>query len=847
MNKARWFAILGLLMSAALPLPVHAQPESESPNSQNPTEPENGATGSAADLRISPRLGIGHNSSGAGYDGFTRFEGFIPLFQTPGSNITFLDTRLLLDNDGNIGGNILLGHRFYDANLDRIWGGYLGLDNRKTDESDFYQFGIGFESLGEVWDFRVNGYLPIGDTRQLVNERVLADGGATTVSTRFQGHLLLLESVRERQVARSWEAALGGVDAEVGARIARWEEGDLRAYGGLYFYDAEGTPSTLGWRLRLEARPTQNLNLGLALQDDDLFGTNLAFSVGLTWPRVRPQGPITETETVVARLGEPIARINSIAVDGQQEVETEVDRTVQPLMNPEEEQPYQFQHVTLGRNRGGDGTFERPFGTLRAALNVTRSDGNDIVYVDQGDRSTIPAFRIPDRVQVLSRGPAQILAGMPFPGFPAQTVRLPFSPSPNFEDGILVRLPFSGDGNFPVIQDASATNLVTLGNRTTLSGFRVVNASENGIIGSNIDNVELRNNTITNSGGRGIFLENVADSVVMLNNTVTGSRGGAGSGQGILIRNGEGSSVEVTMTEHVLTDNRVGLEITASGDVGQRQGVSQTVSIDTLVLRNNQQQGLRLEAEQLGNQEVTLTNGEISDNGSTGVLLQAINIGSQEVTIENSTISRNTGDGIRAIGGILAGSSTAAQEVFIRNNTIEDNTGNGINIEGNEVVAQEFAIDSNIIRNNGGSGIRAVANNVAFQEYITDPANDSLGISNNTISGNGDQGLVLNANDSATLVADIQGNRLENNRTNGSSDLEVATSSNSTNVCVVLLNNTSPAGIRLDNNSVSLVPGLFEIGNIANLEAENTGRVELLPNRGVFTDKPNETSCFRQR
>jgi trimeric autotransporter adhesin len=553
---------------------------------------------------------------------------------------------------------------------------------------------------------------------------------------------------------------------------------------------------------------------------------------------------MTAAETVVARIAEPIQRTDTIAIDGQQETEIKIERTTRPLMNPEEEEPYWFQHITLGA-QGGDGTFERPFGTMQAALAATRSDGNDIVYIDRGNNAAIPAFTIPDRVQVLSQAPAQVLAGMPFPGFPSRQVRLPFSPTPNFNNGIRVRLPLSVDGNFPTIRDSSASNLVTMGSRTTLSGFQLADARENGIIGSNIANVEIRENRVTNAGDRGIFLDNVADSVVMFNNSITGSRGGAGSGQGILIRNGSDTSVEVTMTNHQLTNNRVGLELSASGNGIDRQGDSQRVTITNTTLQNNQEQGLQLSAEQFGNQEVTLSRGTISNNGADGIRLQASRAGSQEFTIESSTIQQNAGHGLRVQDGILGGSSTAAQEVFVRDNTIENNLGDGISLESNEVSAQEFAIERNTIRNNGGAGVRGTANNVSFQEYVSDAANGSSGLDGNIITGNGDQGIDLNANDSATLVADIQGNQLSNNRTGGRPDMEVTSSSNSADVCVVMLRNTSLGGIRLDNNSGSLVPGLFEVGEISNVSVENIGTVEFSPSASVFTNKPGVTSCFR--
>lgn len=838
MKKVTVLTLTGLIIATAVCSPAIAQtttPESNADESTIPAE-----TGSASDLVISPRIGVGHTSSSGGFDGVTSFQGFIPLDQTPGHDLLFLEPRFLLDNDGNVGGSLLLGYRNYDQDSDRIFGGYVGLDTRETDQSSFYQLGLGLESLGRVWDFRINGYIPIGDTNELIDETRIDTGFA--LSTGFQDNYLMLSSRREQRLTRIYEAALFGLDAEVGAKLAEWDEGDLRAFAGLYFYDAAGIDSTLGWRLRLEARPTQNINLGVALQDDDIFGTNIVFSAGLTWPRVRPRGPLTEEQEVVARLGEPLVRNPGIAVDTYEESETIVEETTEPLMNPEEEAPYRFVHVTLGQ-QGGDGTFENPFGTVQEALNATVSDGNNIVYVDAGNHAVIPALTIPDRVRVLSQGPEQLLAGMPFPGFPELPARLPFSPVTNFDDGILVRLPFSADGNFPLIQDSAATNLVRMGDRTVLSGFRIANANGNGVFANSVTDVEIRDNTITNAGERGIFLNNVTGSVVLFDNTILGSQGGSSSGQGIFIQNTTTGAVEASIQRQELENNRVGIEIVASGDLTQNLDPQQIVDIDETSIRNSREQGLAIAADSLGNQVIAFRNGEITDNGAEGLRVVATNVGSQEMTMEDSTISSNNDDGIRVQAGTLDGTSTAAQEVFIRRNQITNNGGDGISIESNEVAAQEFAIDDNQITGNGGAGIRGVANNVSFQEYVTDASNDSLGISNNIISGNGDQGITLDANDSATLVADLQSNRLSDNETAGDPDLEVAANANTTDVCVFLVNNSSPAGIRLDNNQLG-TPGFFEVVNLNSVSVRNTGTVALLPNTAAFTNRAGSTSCF---
>lgn len=828
--KARLSLLLGasFLLAASIPLKAIAQP----------TEPESFPGVLAPDLVIPVWGSLEHNSSGGGFDGTTGLDGFIPLGQNPGHNITFLAPRLLLDNDGNFGGSLLLGHRFYDVGSDRTYGGYLGLDVRETGESSFSQLGLGLESLGEQWDFRINAYIPLGDSRNLISESETDTGMLT--STQFQGNELLLSSRQEQRLTQVYETALLGLDAEAGVRVARWDTGDLRAFGGLYYYDAEGTDGTLGWRLRLEARPTQNLSLGLGLQEDDLFGTNLQASVRFLFPRSRPRGPITDDNEVVARLGDPLGRTPTIVVDTQVDTHINVQETTEPLRNPEEEQPYRFIHVTLG-SQGGNGTAEQPFGTVQQALDAAVSDGNTIVYVDAGNNATIPAFAIPDRVRVLSQAPIQTLAGLPFASLPQASARLPFSPTTNYQEGILVTLPFSGDGRFPSIQDGGATDLVAMGDRTVLSGFHLHNAVGNAISATRVEDVEIRDNTVINAGDRGIFLNDVSGSVVLFDNTVTIVRGGATTGQGVLIQNSLDNAVDVSIQRQQISGSRIGIEIAAGGSLAQQINPQQNVNIDNSTVRDSREQGVLLTAEQLGNQQVNLRNSTIQVSGAEGLFARSTNSGSQEINIEDSTIRNSVGDGMHGQAGILNGSTTAAQEVFIRRSRIESNDGNGVFVESNEVAAQEFAIDSSTIINNGGDGIRGIANNVSFQEYVTDPDNQTSGISNNTITNNRGQGINLTVNNSSTLVVDFQGNTLANN--GNTPDVEVTTTANTNEVCVVLVNNTTASGIQLNNN-VGGLPAFFEVGNISSLSQRNIGGVTLAPNSTAFSDRPGITSCF---
>ena len=814
------------------------------------------------DLAVSHRIGIGYSSSGAGFDGFGRFEGFIPLWQELGESVVFLETRLLLDNDADLGGNFLLGGRVYQPDRNQILGGYGSFDSRSTGETTFYQVGFGFERLSN-WDLRVNGYVPVGDTSQTTEDTGFVDSGASS-SSGFAGRQLVLTNAIESTRFLRKDVALAGFDLEAGGTFARWSKGDIRAYAGTYMYQGEDVPTTFGWRVRLDARPQPNLVLGLSVQGDDLFGTNVVATVGVTFPGVRPRRELDEKETILARLGEPVIRNNAITIDKRSETETRVRTESAPLENPEEEAPYRFTHVRLGAS-GGDGTYENPFGTVAEALEATERDGNDIVYVDgetQVDR--IPAFEIPTNVSVLSQGPRQFLAGLPFPGFPTGNVRLPFTTGANFPNGILVELPDSGDGFFPTIADEGAQDLVTLGSNTVLAGFQLEDAEVNAIRGNGVSNIELRNNAISwsssTNNANGILLEDVVGSAILFDNSITG----AGE-RGISIQNlSVTDQIGVAIAGYQLERNSVGLEFIAenlgnqSVNIGPSSSTNTSIGVASGNTINNEitgstDVGLRVLSNNLGTQSLTLDRGSITNNG-VGIEISANVSLDQSVRITNSTISDNSGIGIDINGN----NTVSTQEISILDRTIISNNGSdGINIEGTGTSLQGFTIADSTIRDNGGAGIRSLAVGNSQQEFNPETGGVDLGIGRNVITGNNEEGIILSVGDGSgesTLFAEIESNRLEDNNQMGGSgnDIVVSALDDIANACTFIVGNTVPAGISLSRPATS--SGVFQVQDLPNFFAggpsvglsptNGFAPVTLTPAISDFTTPAVDGTCF---
>src|SRR5919202_3141790 len=727
MKKPAQALCVGLLLSGAFTSPVVAQTTDTETSTPLPS-----SSGQASDLKVLPRLGAGFTTTGAGYqEPYFSLEGFAPLQQNPGSNLTFLEGKLLVFTDSNIGANLILGKRFYRSSQNAILGGYISYDVRDTGNNLFHQIRAGFERLGDNWDLRVNGYLPVGNTREKVSESLS--------NPFFQRNFLLLNRTTQ------FEAAMAGVDVEAGARLVRLGDGDLRGYAGVYYYSAEGSDSGFGVRGRLEAHPTDNLSLGLSVQHDPIFATKVVLSLGVNVPGTRPRG--VNKSSVLARLGESVERKAAITVDEQTKNDTVV------VTNPKTGAPFVFRHVTLGRG-AGDGTFENPSGTVQDGLNLAQS--GEIVYVQAGTNPGIGAFKIPDGVSVLSTAVPQSIDTV---GFTA------------------LRLPLSGSGVFPVVNGT-----VTLGNNTTLSGFAIANATGSAIQGTSIQNVTIRDNRITNPSEQGINLTNVGGTSLIANNTITGSRLGgifvSASGttqqelnvnsntisdsgrQGIFVQASENAQQKFTANSNTVS-NSVGQAIFLQTNNNSRQDVgiaNSTISRTTVDSQGEGGQGLFAQANSGAQQTLRLDSTQVSESANQGIFVSAFSKvdepqSRQNVTFNSTSVWNNTREGI-----LFQGNNNSQQTVAIASSTINGTTrdskgegGQGLFAQANNGAQQTLQLDSTKVSGSAGQGIFVSA----FSKVDEPQSRQSVTLTGTSVSNSAGQGVFLQANNNSQQIVAI--------------------------------------------------------------------------------------------
>ena len=718
-------------------------------------------TATDPDLRISSRVGVGYNGAGfEGSDAFGRLEGFVPIRQNPGKDITFLEGRMLLDNDANLGSNFLIGHRAYNSNDKRIYGGYIGYDTRDTGQKFFQQIGLGFETLGEIWDIRTNVYIPVGDTRQQVD---LAGTSTSLIPNRFQDHFLIVDATK---IKRS-EAAVFSFDLEGGGRISKLgNDGEIRLYGGPYYYSAPGSSNVLGWRMRADVRPNRYLNFGVGFQTDGLFGTNLLFRVGASFPSARPKGPIEPEQSVLARMGEFIERSSSIVVDSQ----TETVLEEQVAINPETGQPWFFNHVTLGGSNG-DGTFENPFGTVTGALTTIPTDGNGIVYVAQGTNPGIPAFTIPDNVQVLSRGPSQVIS--------VTTRENPLISS--------VQLPFSNSGNFP-----NVTDTMTMGNNSVLSGFTISPPSGSvGVFGRSISNVEIRDNRISVTGADtgGIRLNEISGFATITNNQIQTAGSSSRSVPNVItgaeeFPNNGPHGIEISLFGGTLTTATIsGNTVSTQGDLaaGVFLLADATSTIDKATIANNTvtTQGRGAVGISISPDEGTFNRSTISGNNVTtqGQAAPGITVAARDggqlgaVTISGNTVD-TSGQGANAIALTPIFNNTTVTNATISGNTLvtRNRDGNGIFL-----AAREATVNNTTISDNNISLFGRDANGISLDSTLSTSTINNTTISGNTITTNGRErlkGIYLNAFRGTISNTTISGNTISTDSPNSGKGIE---------------------------------------------------------------------------
>ena len=298
--------------------------------------------------------GIGYEKGYSTLDGF-----FVHPSHLDKDWVPFLDLRAHVFNDGQPAVNAGVGLRYLDA---RVWGANVYYDYRKTTRSHYNQVGVGLESLGMIWDFRINGYFPVGEKHSHPYHFRF---------NQFKGHRILLKN--------KLEFAMTGANAEVGAHAYHHKHFDVYAAAGPYYFNGQGR-AAWGGEARVALTIIDHLRLQVSGSYDSVFkgigqGEISLFSSwgGKKGIKHRRCKDCVDSRKIADRALQRVDRQEIIVLDHKHQISKAI--------NPVTGDPYTVWFVNnLSHSLG---TFESPFPTLVAAQNA--SGPNDIIYVYPGD------------------------------------------------------------------------------------------------------------------------------------------------------------------------------------------------------------------------------------------------------------------------------------------------------------------------------------------------------------------------------------------------------------------------------------------------------------------------------
>ena len=308
------------------------------------------------------RAAVRHiEASGIGYNqGYSTLEGF---FASPQFNtwLAFVDLRGHIFNNGKPAANAGFGLRHLSS---RVWGinGYY--DYRKTNQLHYNQVSVGLESLGETWDFRLNGYLPVGPRKSsFFHPHFTFDS--------FKNHYMVLSNKRE--------IAMRGMNAEAAVHAAQYKNVSLYFAAGTYCLKGIQRTAWGG-----EARAVMNVSEHARFEGSASYDTVFKWIGQGQISLIVPFGRKKQVNQRKKSSCQTALRLSDRAyqhVDRNEIIPVLREKKKVKAINPATGDPYFFWFVD--NTSHSNGTFESPFNTLAAAQNASSPD--EVIYVFPGD------------------------------------------------------------------------------------------------------------------------------------------------------------------------------------------------------------------------------------------------------------------------------------------------------------------------------------------------------------------------------------------------------------------------------------------------------------------------------
>ena len=602
-------------------------------------------------LNAIPKLrgngGLRFDSQGAGTPNTLSGYFFLPILESERGDILFAESyinwNIASDGiDSSIGSSTRLGYRWLTENKSWIYGINAGIDNRPFQAQNFLQAGVGLEALSPQLEFRVNGYIPFSQTSNLY-------------STAYNGAYGLVNDQLQLNRSRWFGVALGGIDAEVGTPVARWQGGDLRLYAGYYYLDGDYVSGSSGVRARAELRLGDKLSVGGTVSYDDIFQTQATGYVRLGFsPQQKPVGKtISDAEDLfLAQRGLPVDRQRVIQVANQQVRDQEAAR------DPSTGKQWVVRCVGLNASAY---SVRCGYGDLSAAVNAIGAPA-DVLLLANGTNSNLngSTLFLPASTNLSNGANAPVLAT---------------------QGGFIPLAAVFGPGNGAAPQ--LSNGILSIGSNTKIAGLGFTNSS--------ITNYSTKNVLIANNSFVGSYTDNP----------------GGYSSNALPTINLSGVQ-DVTISNNTFSNPQVASYVSATGLTRDK---SRPGSYDSICSPGQSQQANPSKTYLcLSGNAIRITNGSniaILNNSISGALDEAIRMDNPNgtLTIANNTITgMRNGPDTNIQAAIFTRLSSGDLNYTASNNKVSDNAPNIVVPDGWETGSSNPSKGS-LLQNSGRNNV----------------------------------------------------------------------------------------------------------------------------------------------
>jgi hypothetical protein len=704
--------------------------------------------------------------------------------------VVFFDGQVTLNDVQGVGFNLGVGYRWmdfpsYGGSPGRMQGVSIWADGASTEANNFFpQVGVSYEALGEMWDMRLNTYIPLGSEDQ-VGDFV------PTAGIGFEGNNI--SQLTQAVVDSSFFAG----EAEVARRLG--PNRDAWAFAGPYFL-ANNSDDSAGYRVGLRGYAYPDLLLQLAVSNDDIFDTNATFS--MIWFVGRTRTDFQPACGVPDRFREPVLR-NDYVVLAQSTTFGGI-----ALTQPDGD-ALRIVHVDSNAGPGGDGTFENPFDMLTDVDEPGNSQAGDIIFVHSQSVFNGDNITLLDDQRLLGEG-------LDADGEPLEhTVA-------TAEEGT-IEIPESAPGarnlDRPMIVDAIG-DAITVANNNEVANFDI-EGGDSAVVGTNLTGMALVHDlSVLDALADAIVFDTVADEVTLRDIQVTN-----GNGFGISLTNFETDNT-ATLSDYTYDGGVAaagGLELvdfdgafstlTSSFTNGTLAGVAITGDSDGIITFQDTVEFNSIDGTAFDVNGFTGTlnvNSDITNDTGRSVSVQAVSDAGTTVTFNGDItdtgqgilVSNNSGGTILFSGDL--GLDTGANPAAI---TVTNNTGADINFGGEVDITTTTG--SGIVATGGGTlTVSNTANSISSDTgqlaQIVGMTISSLGVNIADVNRTGvgaTSAILLDNNLTGPITFGMTTDAVGDAGTiaGGLDDAIVIRESANVSVTGVRINNTNPvSGVRIE-------------------------------------------------